>query len=58
MKDGETKLVHMNERWLAVNLEVDETNCETLTGNKSQGFFSIGNSCAKKMPKNFIHQHI
>ncbi len=25
-------------------------------GFESQGYFLIGNSCSKKMPKNFIHK--
>lgn len=54
MKDGETKVVHMNEDWLAVSNEVTEENCKELTGANSQGCFPIGNDCAKKMPKNFI----
>lgn len=55
MKEGETKTVHMNEHWFAVNKEITETNCKELTGANSQGYFPIGNSCAKKMPKEFIH---
>jgi hypothetical protein len=54
MKDGETKMVHMNENWLAVSNDVTEESCKVLTGANSQGSFPIGNSCAKKMPKNFI----
>lgn len=51
---GETKMVHMNNAWLAVSNDVTEENCFELTGAKSQGCYNIGNSCAKKMPKNFI----
>lgn len=54
MKDGETKWVHMNTAWLAVDVSVSEENCRELTGADSQGCFNIGDSCAKKMPKNFI----
>ena len=54
MKDGETKMVHMNTNWLAVRNDISEDECKTLTGADSQGSFNIGNSCAKKMPKEFI----
>jgi regulator of sigma D len=57
MKEGETKMVHMNESWVAVSNEVTEENCEELTGYKSQGAFEIGNLCAKKMPSNFIFEY-
>lgn len=55
MKEGEAvRWVHMNEAWLAVNPKlVTEENCKELTGAKSQGWFPIGNSCAKKM-KRFV----
>lgn len=48
------KHVHMNTNWVAVSNDVTDENCEELTGSESQGLFAIGNSCAKKMPKNFI----
>lgn len=54
MKDGESKSVHMNTNWEAVLNTIDESNCLKLTGFESQGVFDIGNSCAKKMPKQFI----
>lgn len=54
LKDGETKWVHMNTDWLAVDKSVSEEECEALTGAGSQGCFNIGNSCAKNMPDNFI----
>lgn len=55
MKAGETKMVHMNTAWVAVNQDiVTEDNCEKLTGYKSQGFFKVGNSCARKMGKAFV----
>lgn len=55
MKASETKLVHMNT-WGEVmhNSIVDEKDAE-FYGYESQGYFPIGNSCAKKMNKNFIH---
>lgn len=54
MKEGETKRVHMNEDWLMVRKDVPVEQCKELTGSNSQGFFEIGNGCAKKYPKDFI----
>ena len=54
IKKGETKMVHMNESWLSVSIEIEEKDCKELTEHNSQGCFQIGNSCAKKMPKQFI----
>lgn len=55
MKEGETKRIHMNEHWLAVDPEIVNTdNCFELTGANSQGAFPIGNSCAKKM-KGYVY---
>ena len=54
MKDEESKMVHMNTDWKAVENSIDEDNCKELTGAESQGSFPIGNSCAKKMPKGFV----
>lgn len=54
MKDGESKMVHMNTNWKAVENSVTEEECKELTGADSQGCFPIGNSCAKKMPKGFV----
>lgn len=54
MNEGESLYVHMNEGWMAVNHEVvTEENCKELTGSNSQGCFPIGNTCAKKMGKEF-----
>lgn len=59
IKDMEkTKWVHMNEGWLALHSSVSYQNCFDLTGYNSQGCFPIGNECAKKMPKNFVHSGI
>ena len=44
----------MNVNWRVVHNSVTEENCEELTGAESQGYFNVGNSCAKKMPKEFI----
>lgn len=53
MKDGETKMVHMTTDWVAINVDTDK-NGVINEEHQSQGFFPIGNSCAKKMPKEFI----
>lgn len=53
MKDGETKMVHMNEHWLAVAPWVNDEKCLELTGANSQGWFNIGNNCARHM-KGFV----
>ena len=54
MKEGESRVVHMNTDWVVVHKSVTEEECKELTGAESQGCFPIGNSCAKKMPKDFI----
>jgi hypothetical protein len=54
MKEGETKMLHMNEDWYIVSNEVTQENCKELTGANSQGMFNIGNSCAKRIPKEFV----
>lgn len=54
MADNETLMVHMNENWMAVRADISEEDCEKLTGAKSQGYFNIGNACAKKMNSIFI----
>lgn len=54
MKENDGLLIHMNENWVAVNPSiVTEQNCQELTGANSQGWFQIGNDCAKKM-KGFV----
>ena len=55
MREGEVKRVHMNEDWLMVKKGISAEDCKELTGSNSQGFFEIGNSCAKKHPKEFIY---
>jgi hypothetical protein len=52
---GNTKMVHMNTNWQVVHKLVKEETCLELTGAESQGFFEIGNDCAKKMKNGFIH---
>lgn len=53
MKSTDTKLVHMGVDWMAYNVEdttiIDEIEYITGTDTESQGFFPIGNDCAKKM---------
>lgn len=53
MKEEDKYLVHMNTNWVAVNPQIMEDKCKELTGAESQGYFSIGNDCAKKM-KGFV----
>lgn len=55
MKEGEVKMVHMNTNWMAMDNSIKTEEDAKLHGFESQGYFNIGNSCAKKMPKNFIH---
>ena len=56
MKEGESKMVHMNTNWKAMHKSI-VTEADAITnGYQSQGYFPIGNSCAKKMSKYFIHQ--
>ena len=47
-------MVHMNEDWMAVRVDIHEDDCMEKTGAKSQGWFPIGNSCAKKMNEKFV----
>lgn len=49
MKEGEKLHVHINTDWFAVHPSIPTEDFEKYTGAKSQGFFPIGNSCAKKM---------
>lgn len=49
MKTGEKLYVHMNENWVAVHPTILECEFLEQTGANSQGFFPIGNDCAKKM---------
>ena len=55
LKEDEAKFVHMNTNWMALNTKELPSNCFELYGFESQGAYPIGNSCAKKMPKIFIH---
>jgi len=53
MKKGKCFFVHMNTGWEAVSIDVTYENCKEETGFESQGWFPIGNDCAKKM-KGFV----
>ena len=55
MTDGESKMVHMNTLWLVMENTILTDEDAVNHGFESQGYFSIGNSCAKKMKKQFIH---
>ena len=35
IKKGETKMVHMNESWLSVSIEIEEKDCKELTEHNS-----------------------
>lgn len=53
MKEGNKLIVHMGTDWLAYNTTnivlVDGVYMIEGTNTESQGFFEIGNDCAKKM---------
>lgn len=50
------KMVHMNTNWMVMDCSiVTDHDCER-NGFQSQGYFIIGNECAKKHPSNFIHE--
>ena len=55
MKEGETKMVHMNTDWEAMHVSILTEEDARINGMESQGAFPIGNSCAKKMPKEYVH---
>ncbi len=57
MKESEVKMVHMNTSWKAMHNSIKTEDDALIHGFESQGYFPIGNSCAKKMPKDFIHEH-
>lgn len=58
MLETESKMVHMNTDWKAMHISIPDESTAEKHGFQSQGFFKIGNSCAKKMPKQFIHQSL
>jgi len=53
MKEGEVSMVHMTTDWVAINVETDDKGYIN-EEHQSQGCYPIGNSCAKKMPKEFV----
>jgi hypothetical protein len=55
IKEGETKMVHMNTNWMAMHNSIKTDEDALKYGFETQGYFYIGNTCAKKMPKEFIH---
>lgn len=55
MKEGDNKMVHMNTNWKAMNNTIKDHIDAYIYGLESQGYFFIGEECAKKMPKSFIH---
>jgi len=55
LKTGESKRVHMNTNWMAMHKSIKTDKDAMAHGWETQGYFYIGNSCAKKMPKDFIH---
>jgi hypothetical protein len=52
LKDNHNQYVHLNTNWVAVHPSIDEFDFIKVTGSESQGWWKIGNECAKKM-KNF-----
>ena len=56
MTENEKFSVHMSTDWMAMhNSIITEIDAE-IEGLESQGYFPIGNSCAKKMPRAYIHK--
>lgn len=56
MNKNEKFFVHMSTDWMAMHKTiVTEVDAE-IEGLKSQGYYPIGNSCAKKMPSAYIHK--
>lgn len=54
----ESKMVHMNTQWLVMENTIITDEDALNNGFESQGYFHIGNSCAKKMKKQFIHENM
>jgi hypothetical protein len=53
------KYLHMTNGGNYINVQSTEADGITIKGHEheSQGFFPIGNTCAKKFPKSFIFQY-
>ncbi len=49
------KMVHMSTNWKALHTSIIDAKDAEINGLQSQGYFEIGNECAKKMPKDYIH---
>ena len=49
LKDNHNLYVHLNTNWVAVHPSIEDSDCKRLTGFESQGWWKIGNECAKKM---------
>ena len=49
LKKNHNQYVHLNIDWVAVHPSIEEDDFEKLTGAESQGWWFIGNECAKKM---------
>jgi hypothetical protein len=56
MADNETYMVHMSTEWLAMDNSIVTTTDAEKHGLESQGYFPVGNTCAKKMPRNYLHK--
>lgn len=52
-RTNEKFFIHASTDWVAVNILDDDL---THYGSESQGCFPIGSDCAKKLPKEFIHE--
>ena len=55
MKENETFWVHMSTDWKAMHNSIIDEKDADINGLQSQGYFPIGNSCVKKMPKAYVH---
>ena len=55
MLKNESLMVHMNTDWKIMDNSIVTDSDAEKHGFQSQGYFKIGNSCAKKHPENFIH---
>ena len=58
VNENESSMVHMNTNWMAMDNSIKTDSDAEKHGFQSQGYFLVGNSCAKKHPENFIHQNI
>jgi hypothetical protein len=56
--ENEALMVHMNTNWMAMDNSIKTDTDAMEHGFETQGYFYIGNSCAKKMPSNFLHHGI